>query len=333
MKAGTIARGVAATMMAGAAIFALVCVITPHNVQLEALKGVPEMLSSASSSAASSTSSSSSSSAAKEPPTPVGGFVAVKKGKCLTPTDATQLKVDGVFGHHTTQDLQILINKNLPAQEPKKLPTEGIWCKETKRGLQVYMDANGALPLLKADGVFGPTTCTGMQNWLNIQGALPPLGLDGNCSVKTWSRMQQFINAQFCANQKNATQNLVITFSGDVASFGKAQKKALLDSVSTELGARATEVTVTSGSVIATVAVPPFAKPEKVAALIKKATGGKYQPVAGFTCKGVVAVAISSSSSSSSNSSCIEQFLLQARLFQNFQDLPICCDSSVAYYS
>merc|ERR1712093_231246 len=81
MKAGTIARGVAATMMAGAAVFALVCVITPHYVQLEALKGVPEMLSSASSSAASSTSSSSSSSAAKEPPTPVGGFVAVKKGK------------------------------------------------------------------------------------------------------------------------------------------------------------------------------------------------------------------------------------------------------------
>ena len=39
MKAGTIARGVAATMMAGAAVFALVCVITPHNVQLEALKG------------------------------------------------------------------------------------------------------------------------------------------------------------------------------------------------------------------------------------------------------------------------------------------------------
>merc|ERR1711903_349099 len=99
MKAGTIARGVAATMMAGAAVFALVCVITPHNVQLEALKGVPEMLSSASS-AASSTSSSSSSSAAKEPPTPVGGFVAVKKGKCLTPPDGTQLKVDGVFGHH-----------------------------------------------------------------------------------------------------------------------------------------------------------------------------------------------------------------------------------------
>merc|ERR1712093_810180 len=140
MKAGTIARGVAATMMAGAAVFALVCVITPHNVQLEALKGVPEMLSSAAS-AASSTSSSSSSSAAKKPPTPVGGFVAVKKGKCLTPIDATQLKVDGVFGHHTTQDLQILINKNLPAQEPKKLPTEGIWCKETKRGLQVYIAA------------------------------------------------------------------------------------------------------------------------------------------------------------------------------------------------
>merc|ERR1711898_84565 len=94
----------------------------------------------------------------------------------------------------------------------------------------------------------------------------------------------------FCANQKNATQNLVITWAGDVASFGKAQKKALLDSVSTELGARATGLTVTSGSVIATVAVPPFAKPEKVAALIKKATGGKYQPVAGFTCKGVVVV-------------------------------------------
>merc|ERR1712159_62207 len=200
MKTGKVARAVAAAVTTGLALFALIFVVQPNAPSLQELSSVVEPLL-ASSSSSSAISSSSSSSASNSKPSLTGSFKKMADVTCLT--GVTDLKPDGAWAHHTTQNLQSLINKNLPAQEPKPLPTDGIFCKETKRGLQVFLDAHGAKPLLKADGDFGPTTCGTLQKFLNTNGASPKLQIDGKCWTKTNMAFQQWINAQVCKNQKS----------------------------------------------------------------------------------------------------------------------------------
>merc|ERR1712010_156449 len=199
MKAGAVARGVAAAVTTGLALFALIAVVQPNTTGFQELSRLVEPILASSASSSAITSSSSSSAVAANS-SPLGSFKKMEGVKCLQ--DATELKPDGAWAHHTTQNLQLLINKNLPAQEPKPLPTDGIFCKETKRGIQVFLDAHGAKPLLKADGDFGPTTCGTLQKFLNTNGASPKLQIDGKCWTKTNVAFQQWINAQVCKNQK-----------------------------------------------------------------------------------------------------------------------------------
>merc|ERR1711990_1144438 len=198
MKAGAVARGVAAAATTGLALFALIAVVQPNTTSFQELSRLVEPILASFASSSAVTSSSSSAVAANS--SPLGSFKKMEGVKCLQ--DATELKPDGAWAHHTTQNLQLLINKNLSPQEPKPLPTDGIFCKDTKRGIQVFLDAHGVKPLLKADGDFGPTSCGTLQKFLNTNGASPKLTVDGKCWTKTNMALQQWVNAQMCKNQE-----------------------------------------------------------------------------------------------------------------------------------
>lgn len=120
--------------------------------------------------------------------------------KCIPAGKATQLKVDGKWGHHTTQNLQLYMNQNLPVQARANQSIDGQWTKAVQKQVQVFLDVHGVAPPLKADGAFGQMSCRGLQSWLNMRGAKPKLVVDGICGYKTNLAMQQFLNAQRCTD-------------------------------------------------------------------------------------------------------------------------------------
>merc|ERR1711988_265199 len=107
-------------------------------VAIAAITWEPELASSSSSSALSSSSSnavlSSSSSA---------GLTALvmKPLKCYSAHKTTPLKVDGIMGHHTTENLQYFLSDNVDCQKP--LSPDGDFGKKTKMELQSFLNMMG----------------------------------------------------------------------------------------------------------------------------------------------------------------------------------------------
>merc|ERR1711939_261547 len=136
MKTGKVARGVAAAVTTGLALFALIFVVQPNAPSLQELSSVVEPLL-ASSSSSSAISSSSSSSASNSKPSLTGSFKKMADVTCLT--GVTDLKADGDFG-----------------------PT-------TCGTLQKFLNTNGASPKLQIDGKCWTKTNMAFQQWINAQ--------------------------------------------------------------------------------------------------------------------------------------------------------------------
>merc|ERR1712139_224993 len=114
-----------------------------------ALPVQPELASSSSSS-----SSSSASSSAVKVSKPAKAF------KCFSSHHTTSLKVDGIMGHHTTQNMQYFLSDNVDCQKP--LAKDGVFGPKTK------MKNDQLTPTqAKFNGVVDPAIIKALQTLLN----------------------------------------------------------------------------------------------------------------------------------------------------------------------
>lgn len=82
-------------------------------------------------------------------------------------------------------------------------------------------------------------------------------------------------------------KTLVLMMGGSIADFGPTQINLLKSAVEAKLGVAVTgNITVSAGSVVAGVPIPGNAQDKDVAALVKDANQGAFQPVPGFPVSG-----------------------------------------------
>merc|ERR1712022_71929 len=142
-----------------------------------ALPVQPELASSSSSSALSSSSSnavlSSSSSA---------GLTALvmKPLKCYSAHKTTPLKVDGIMGHHTTENLLYFLSDNVDCQKP--LSPDGDFGKKTKMELQSFLNMMATGQKLTLDGDFGQASNKGLKTLLNKNRCADPVSSSSSSS-------------------------------------------------------------------------------------------------------------------------------------------------------
>merc|ERR1711988_892605 len=85
----------------------------------------------------------------------------------LTALVMTPLKVDGIMGHHTTENLQYFLSDNVDCQKP--LSPDGDFGKKTKMELQSFLNMMGTGQKLTLDGDFGQASNKVLKKYLKVE--------------------------------------------------------------------------------------------------------------------------------------------------------------------
>merc|ERR1712139_100358 len=161
-----------------------------------ALPVQPELASSSSSS-----SSSSASSSAVKVSKPAKAF------KCFSSHHTTSLKVDGIMGHHTTQNMQYFLSDNVDCQKP--LAKDGVFGPKTKMELQSFLNMNGKIKL-SLDGDFGLRSNEALMTYLKVKNdQLTPTQakFNGVVDPAIIKALQTLLNKNRCAAKSSSSSS------------------------------------------------------------------------------------------------------------------------------